>query len=248
MNGQRRDRTCKILCVDDDTYLADLLRYALTRVGYTVQLAYTGTAALRAVQAVQPDLVIADVNLPDMDGFQLCAQLREQYHLPVILLTGRHMDDDVLTGFDHGAQDYVAKPFSMRILICRVEAVLRRVSPASVENTTKRLRRVHSGWFDTELQQVSANGVTVKLTTTESKILELLLSNAGQVLSAERIMDELWDEESDTYASVVKTHIRYLRSKLVAVFGDLTVIETVRGLGYTFQRLPSETSLDEVAG
>jgi DNA-binding response OmpR family regulator len=213
-----------------------------------VQLAHTGAAALRAVQARRPDLVIADVNLPDIEGFKLCAQLREHYHLPVILLTARNMDDDVLAGFDHGAQDYVAKPFSMRVLTCRVEAVLRRVSPTSAERRVTRLLRLHSGWFDTELQQVSGNGVTVKLTATESRILELLLSNAGQVLSAERIMDELWDEESDTYASVVKTHIRYLRSKLSAVFGGLTVIETVRGLGYTFQRVPSETPLEEVAG
>jgi len=248
MNSQRLDRACNLLCVDDDTYLADLLRYALSRVGYSVQLAHSGAAALRAAQAGRPDLVIADVNLPDIDGFQLCAQLRGQYHLPVILLTGRHMDDDVLTGFDHGAQDYVAKPFSMRVLMCRVEAVLRRANPATAEHTTKRLRRVHSGWFDTEQQQISGNGVTVKLTATESKILELLLANAGQVLSAERIMDELWDEESDTYASVVKTHIRYLRSKLATVFGTLTVIETVRGLGYTFQRSSAETPLEEVAG
>jgi DNA-binding response OmpR family regulator len=234
--------------VDDDTYLADLLRYALTRVGYSVLLAHTGAAALRMVDAKRPDLVIADVNLPDIEGFDLCAQLRERYHLPVILLTARHMDDDVLTGFDHGAQDYVAKPFSMRVLICRVEAVLRRVSPASAERRMTRLLRLHSGWFDTESQQVSGNGAVVKLTATESKILELLVSNSGQVLSADRIMDELWDAESDTYASVVKTHIRYLRSKLAAVFGGVTIIETVRGLGYTFQRSPSEAPLEEVAG
>jgi DNA-binding response OmpR family regulator len=248
MNGQRPNRECDILCVDDDTYLTDLLRYALSRVGYSVQLAHSGAAALRAAQVKRPDLVIADVNLPDIDGFQLCAQLRRQFDLPVIMLTARTVDDDILTGFDHGAQDYIAKPFSMHVLICRVEAVLRRTNPASTEHSTKRLRRLHSGWFDTEQQRISANGVTAKLTATESKILELLLTNQGQVLSAERIIEELWDDDSDTYASVVKTHIRYLRSKLAPVFGSVAIIETVRGLGYTFQNRHADTALEEVAG
>jgi DNA-binding response OmpR family regulator len=234
--------------VDDDTYLADLLRYALSRVGYSVQLADSAATALRAAQAKRPDLVIADVNLPDMDGFQLCAQLCSRFDLPVILLTARRVDDDMLAGFDHGAQDYIAKPFSMHVLFCRVEAVLRRARPASVERTTKRLRRLHAGWFDTEQQQISRNGMTVKLTTTESKILDLLQLNQGQVLSPERIMDELWDYDADAFPSVVKTHIRYLRGKLATVFGNADIIETVRGRGYTFQNRQPVAMLEEAAG
>lgn len=248
MDTARIDHAHSILCVDDDMYLADLLRYALTRVGYAVQLAHTGGSALRAARVKRPDLVIADVNLPDFDGFELCRQLRTQLGLPVIMLTARDSDDDMLAGFDHGADDYVAKPFSMHELICRVEAVVRRVSPARAERGAKRLRRLHTGWFDTEQQEISENGTTVKLTATESKILELLLTSEGQVLSADRIMDELWDYDSDTNASVVKTHIRYLRSKLAAVFGEASMIETVRGLGYTFQRATVDVLLNEAAG
>ena len=248
MDNHRLHRACSILCVDDDMYLADLLRYALTRVGYSVQLAHTGAAALRAAHATRPDLVIADVNLPDIDGFELCTQFRTRFGLPVIMLTARGADDDVLAGFDHGADDYIAKPFSMHVLICRVEAVVRRANPLSAEQGTRRLRRLHAGWFDTEQQEISENGATVKLTATESRILELLLTCEGQVLSADRIMDELWDYDSDTNASVVKTHIRYLRGKLATVFGDAALIETVRGLGYTFQRSGPEMALDEAAG
>lgn len=248
MDSQRLDRAYNVLCVDDDSYLADLLRYALTRVGYTVQLAHTGAAALRAAHATRPDLVIADVNLPDVDGFELCAKLRTTFSVPVIMLTARGTDDDVLVGFDHGAEDYIAKPFSMHVLVCRVEAVVRRAHSASARHNAKRLHRLHAGWFDTEQQQITEHGVTVKLTATESKILELLLKFEGQVLSADRIMDELWDYDSDTNASVVKTHIRYLRGKLETVFGGLSLIETVRGLGYTFQRSSPELSLTDVAG
>jgi len=248
MTGRRLDRVHTILCVDDDAYLADLLRYALCRVGYSVHLAHAAADALRAVQTAKPDLVIADVNLPDRDGFALCAQLRAAYQLPVILLTARTVDADVLAGFAHGAQDYIAKPFSMQVLLCRVEAVLRRATAPAAEPAGKRLRRLHSGWFDTEQAQVTANGVTVKLTATESRILELLLAHEGQVLSAERIMDALWDYESETNASVVKTHIRYLRSKLATVFGPLPLVDTVRGLGYTYHRQPAEVPLVEAVG
>ncbi|HWE64815.1 MAG TPA: response regulator transcription factor [Chloroflexota bacterium] len=247
MNNERPARGRTILYVDDDSYLTDLMRYALSREGYTVQIANSGAAALRTAQAHRPDLVILDLNLPDTDGFALCSQFRTELHLPVIILSGRHSDEDIITGYDRGADDYITKPFSMHVLTYRMEAVLRRANPALADSNTKRLLRVHDGWFDTEQHLVSRNGATVKLTATESKIFQLLLTNEGQALSADRILDEIWDYDSETNVSVIKTHIRYLRSKLITIF-DIPVIHTVRGLGYAFRRTPLSIPLEEAAG
>jgi two-component system OmpR family response regulator len=248
MNRDRAARGRKILCIDDDAYLTDLMRYALSREGYTVQIANSAAAALRVVRMHAPDLALLDLNLPDANGLELCERFRGEFHLPVIILSGRYTEDDILRGFDHGADDYITKPFSMHVLTYRIEAVLRRANPALAEKGAKRLLRVHDGWFDSEQHQLARNGDTVKLTTTESNIFYLLLVNDGQVLSAERILDEIWDYDSDTNVSVIKTHIRYLRSKLATLFGDMELIHTVRGLGYTYRRAQPTFSVEEAAG
>jgi DNA-binding response OmpR family regulator len=234
--------------VDDDAYLTDLMRYALTREGYTVQIANSVAAAVRAAHGHAPDLVLLDLNLPDGDGLELCARFRTELRLPVIILSGRQAENDIVFGFDRGADDYITKPFSMHVLAYRIEAILRRTNPALAESKAKRLLRVHDGWFDTESQQIARNGETVKLTTTESKIFQLLLLNEGQVLSAERILDEIWDFDSDTNVTVIKTHIRYLRTKLATRFGDVALIHTVRGLGYTYRRAQHSRPLEVAAG
>lgn len=245
----RQSGVRRVLCVDDDAYLTDLMQYALSREGYTVQIADNAAMALLAVAAQRPDLVVLDINLPDMSGFELCSRLREQYNLPVIFLSGRSTESEIVTGFTQGADDYITKPFSMHVLTYRIEAVLRRVQAAPAELRQRRLTRVLDGWFDADQGLLTRNGSTVKLTATESRIFALLLAHEGQVLSADRILDQIWDIDSETSVSVIKTHIRYLRAKLGPVFGSHEVICTVRGLGYTFrQQAHPAPSAEEAAG
>src|SRR5579875_1997929 len=184
----------KILCVDDDQYLTDLLRYGLTREDFEVIATESGREALRLVRAERFDLMILDVNIPDMNGFKVLAALRTFSQIPVIMLTARAQDEDVIAGFGEGADDYVAKPFSMQVLVTRVKALLRRAMarPAteglgSGEAPIYRLARAS---FEVETNEiVGEEGIRVRLTPTESRILQLFFIHEGQVLSAERIME-----------------------------------------------------------
>jgi two-component system OmpR family response regulator len=226
-----------VLCVDDDPYLTDLLSYALTRQGHKVQLAASGSQGLLAALADRPDLALLDGKLPDMDGFELCTRLRTSLRIPVIMLTARGADEDILSGFANGADDYVTKPFSMQILMSRVEAVLRRSranhAPAHAVTT---LHRLGSGMFNAQTNEVSGPRGKVKLTRSEARILLQLLCHQGQILSAEQLLVRVWGHETESDASVIKTHIRHIRSRLAEATGDADLIQTVRGLGYSLRQ------------
>src|SRR5579871_2631906 len=145
----------KILCVDDDVYLSDLLRYALSRDGHAVQIVHRGADALQILKVDLPDAVLLDVTLPDMDGFTLCTRLRNTYRLPVILLTARHADEDMIMGFKEGADDYVTKPFNMQVLLYRLRAVLRRSRPDSAGTDTLTLTyRLGDALFSTKHNEI----------------------------------------------------------------------------------------------
>jgi DNA-binding response OmpR family regulator len=234
MYRQRQASQTDVLCVDDDTYLTDLLRYALTREGYLVQVATCGAEALKIAEVDPPDVVILDVNLPDMNGYDLCSRFHGSFNIPVIMLTARHADEDAVMGFSQGADDYISKPFSMQVLMHRLQAVLRRATSAKTEtNRSGRIYRLGMGSFNAEQNHITCNAMSAKLTVTEGKILLLLLTHEGQVFSPERIIELLWDYDTETDDSVIKTHIRHLRMKLATVFGDVSVIHTVPGMGYT---------------
>ena len=228
----------KILCVDDDQYLTDLLRYALAREGFEVLMAHTGREALRLVRAENLDLVVLDVNIPDMNGFKVLSSLRTFTQLPVIMLTARAQDEDVIAGFGQGADDYVAKPFSVQVLINRVKAVLRRITP----NPERIIGsgpsfHIQGSLFDAELNEIVApGGARVRLTPTESRILHLLFLHEGQVLSAERIMERIWGYDSESDVNVIKTHIRHLREKIGALPGSPQPIRTLPGVGYVINQ------------
>lgn len=223
----------KILCVDDDTYLTDLLQYALTRDGYKVSVANNGADALRAAQTDPPDAVVLDVHLPDMSGLTLCGQLRRQCQLPVLMLTASHLDVDVVAGFQHGADDYVSKPFSMQILSCRIQAVLRRTRGAhGPGGPMKTLYHLGKGTFDAEQHEIAGRDARIKLTPIQGKILRVLLENEGRVISAEQIMNHVWNYEAESDVSVVKTHISNLRKRLAGALDADDIIRTVAGLGY----------------
>jgi DNA-binding response OmpR family regulator len=238
MNAKRRQHGLgQILCVDDDSYLTDLLTYALEREGFVARVAHHGMQALQIIEAEPPDAIILDVNLPDVNGFNLCTQIRRNHDIPVIVLSARRAEEDVLAGFSQGADDYLAKPFSMRELVSRLRAVLKRARSDNVRQyILGRKYQIEDATFDAEYNQVTGDAGSVQLTPIEGRILQLLLVNAGQVFQADRIIELVWGYDAESSAAVVKTHIRRLRQKLETVVGDQEVIHTVPGMGYTFRQ------------
>ena len=224
----------KILCVDDDQYLTDLLRYALAREGFDVQMGHTGRDALKLIRGESFDLIILDVNIPDMNGFKVLSSLRTFSQVPVVMLTARAQDEDIIAGFGQGADDYVAKPFSVQVLVNRVKAVLRRAKPHPESLPAGGPSfRIQGSVFDAELNEIVNDEQHVKLTPTESRILHLLFLHEGQVLSAERIMERIWGYDSESDVNVIKTHIRHLREKIGSLPGSpQNVIRTLPGVGY----------------
>jgi len=225
-----------ILCVDQDSYLTDLYAYAFGREGYSVDVAHTGTEALLAVQRHPPDLVVLDPHLPDVDGYALCNQLRKSLYIPVILLISGARDADMIKAFESGADDCLAKPFSMQILSCRIGAVLKRSAHSmSLSGPMRAIYRFGSGTFLAEENIVTGRLGRVRLTATQGKMLRLLLENEGRVVSAEQMMAKLWPYETESAVTVVKSHLSNLRRNLTAALGDEEVIRTVSGVGYTIR-------------
>ena len=227
----------KILCVDDDQYLTDLLRYALAREGFEVRMAHTGRDALRLIRSESLDLIILDVNIPDMNGFKVLSSLRTFSQIPVVMLTARSQDEDIIAGFGQGADDYVAKPFSVQVLINRIKAVLRRAKPQPEQLPTgSATYQIQGAVFDAELNEIVGHDVRVRLTPTESRILHLLFLHEGQVLSAERIMERIWGYDSESDVNVIKTHIRHLREKISSLPESPQPLRTLPGVGYVINQ------------
>ena len=235
-NGRRSPSPCKVLCVEADAYLGDLLLYALPREGYRAQLVSSGADALQAIKADRPDLVLLDVRLPDADGLVLCGYLRSAHRVPVILLGGRHSDEDEVAAFAQGADDYIVKPFNLQVLAYRLRAVLRRAG--DVEPFDVRSFKVGPATFSAELQELCGPEGRVKLTPIESGILSLLLLHEGQAFSAARIMERVWGDGDKSTVTSVKTHVRRLRQKVAAAIGDLDIIQTIPGFGYVLRQGP----------
>ncbi len=230
----------KILLVDNDAYLTDLLCYALGREGFDVVAANTGREALRLVQTGETDLVILDITLPDTDGFRLLAALRAVSQAPVVVLTDRARDEDVIAGFENGADDYVVKPFNMQVLTNRVKAVLRRSgagarSPHPQAGT--HTYRIGSAVFDPATCDLVSPTMTIHLTLTEGRVLGFLLMHEGQAFSAERILEHIRGYNTSSSASVIKTHIRHLREKIALLPDKPQPIRTLPGLGYAAHQI-----------
>jgi len=227
----------RILCVADDEYLTDLLRYALAREGFEVRMAHTGRDALRLIRSESFDLVILDVDIPDMNGFKVLSSLRTFSQIPVVMLTARSQDEDIIAGFGQGADDYVAKPFSVQVLINRIKAVLRRAKPQPEQLPAgSSTYQIQGAVFDAELNEIVGQDVRVRLTPTESRILHLLFLHEGQVLSAERIMERIWGYDSESDVNVIKTHIRHLREKISSLPESPQPLRTLPGVGYVINQ------------
>lgn len=221
----------KALVVDDDQVLADVVAFTLRREGFEVVQAYDGETALRRLQSEQPDVIVLDVNLPGMDGFTVCKRIRELVDTPIILLTVRGDENDIVHGLSIGADDYIIKPFSPRQLVARAQAVIRRMGKVP----TRARRCVGALQLDPnrrELQCAIRDAVT--LTRLENRLLDYLMLNAGRVLSAAGLIDYVWGPEGGD-RDMLRQLIHRLRGKITQACGDThcsSYIETVPGLGY----------------
>ncbi len=220
----------KILVVDDEQSILDLVTAYLRQEGYQVHTATDGPGGLRAARAYRPDLIVLDIMLPGMDGIELLTHLRRESDVYVIMLTAKSEETDKIVGLSMGADDYLTKPFSPRELVARVKAALRRlrdgVGPA--EGTTMAFRHVR---MDTGSRQVWVDGEPVELTSTEFDLLRTLAEHRGLVLSREQLLQQVWGYDFYGEERVVDVHIGHIRQKL----GDGRFIVTVRGVDYRFE-------------
>ena len=226
-----------VLAVDDEEHITELVAMALGIHGFEVERVATGRAALAAIEARRPDLVLLDVMLPDLNGFEVAKRLRQNEGaaapgIPIIFLTARDATSDKVQGLRLGVDDYITKPFSVEELVERVKAVLRRTGGTA--NRTHTLT-YHDLALDEETRDVWRAGKFVDLTPTEYKLLHYLLANAKRVLTRDQILEAVWDYTFAGNASVLETYISYLRHKIDDV--DPPLIHTVRGVGYSL-RLP----------
>ena len=229
MDGQ------KILVVDDDPDLTSLLAHALSRAGAQVLTAPDGQAGLRLFYAQQPDLVVLDVVMPVMDGWQTLARIRQFSDIPVIMLTVQNSEEEIVLGLDRGAVDYVTKPFSMRVLIARIEAALRMDSLRRDPAAPLRYDDGHLR-IDSANRRVTLDGEPAPLTDTEYRLLVYLVENAGRVVSNLQILKRVWGPEYEEETQYVRAYIGRLRRRVERDPQNPEYILTVRGAGYCFEK------------
>jgi DNA-binding response OmpR family regulator len=221
----------KALVVDDDLALADIVSFTMRRAGFDVIMAYDGLAALDQWEAESPDLILLDLNLPKLDGMSVCQRIRAKSDTPIIILSVRDEEEDVVRGLNTGADDYVMKPFSPRQLVARAEAVLRRVNTnhATVDSLT-----VGNLTLDLSRREVLIKDHgSVQLTNLESRLFEILIRNRGQVLPTDRLIDHVWGPEGGD-SMMLKQLVYRLRRKIEDNPSNPTLIETIPCIGYTF--------------
>lgn len=223
----------KILVIDDDPNLVKLVRHSLSRQGYKVHEAYDGQQGLRKVGSLQPDLVVLDIMMPEMNGWQVCRRIREMSDVPIIMLTARVREEDIVRGLECGADDYVTKPFGVKELLARVQAVLRRAAlppPKPVAYSDEYLT------VDLEERKVVVNGEPVKLTPTEFRLLSQLVENAGRVLTHRQLLEKVWGWEYMNDIDYVRIYVWRLRRRIEQEPSEPQYILTEYGVGYRFER------------
>jgi len=229
--------SARILIVDDEPAVTNLLAYNLRKAGYEILLAADGSEALRIARASSPDLILLDLMIPEVDGLDVCRELRKTSAVPIIMLTARGEEIDRVVGLELGADDYVSKPFSVRELLARIKAVLRRAQPnESTDEPSTILRGRGNLQLNIETRIVTVNEDTLSLTRLEFDLLNLFLTNAGRVLTRERLLEQAWgyDFVGDTRA--VDSAIKRLRAKLREASAEADCIEAVRGVGYRLNK------------
>jgi two-component system phosphate regulon response regulator PhoB len=231
-----------ILVVDDESDIVDALVYNLQQSGFRTRAARSGSEALAAArEAPEPDLVLLDLMLPDMSGTEVCRELRGEKgtrRIPVIMLTAKDAEIDRVVGFEVGADDYVTKPFSVRELMLRVRAVLRRAKDTPIAEPSKKVEfgRLR---IDPEAHQVWVDGQEIVLTALEFRLITTLLERRGRVQTRTTLLEDVWGIHADITTRTVDTHVKRLREKLGAA-GEY--VETIRGVGYRLRAQPSESA------
>ncbi|HLJ09260.1 MAG TPA: response regulator transcription factor [Acidimicrobiia bacterium] len=221
----------RVLVVDDEDSITDLVSTALRYVGFEVAVAANGRQALERAATFRPELVVLDVMLPDLDGFEVVRRLRaDGLRVPIVFLTARDATEDKVAGLTIGGDDYVTKPFSLEELVARVRAVLRRTAGGPEQSGRLQIADLE---LDEDSHQVWRAGQPVELTATEFKLLRYLMMNARRVLSKAQILDHVWNYDFGGDGSIVETYISYLRKKVDA--SEPRLIQTVRGVGYTLR-------------
>ena len=223
----------RILVVEDEESFSDPLSYLLTKEGYEVSLAADGPSAVRDFAQVRPDLVLLDLMLPGMSGVDVCKELRVSSAVPIIMLTAKDSEIDKVVGLEIGADDYVTKPYSSRELLARVKAVLRRRT--DTEETLPSALEAGPVRMDVERHVVEVRGEKVALPLKEFELLEMLLRNAGRVLTRMQLIDRVWGSDYVGDTKTLDVHIKRLRAKVEEDPGHPVHIVTVRGLGYKFE-------------
>lgn len=228
-NMERR----RILVVDDEERMVRFIRMNLEHDGFQVSEAFNGKQAIQKLRDVTPDLILLDVMMPDLDGFEVLESIREISNVPVVMLTAKGEEDDRVRGLEGGADDYVAKPFSPRELVSRIKAVLRRTESASgsmhgLIEIDKRLK------IDFDRREIWLEGKLVKLRPTEYRLLYHLVQNAGWVVSHDQLLQKVWGYEYRNEPHYVRLYVNYLRQKLENDPADPKYILTERGVGYRF--------------
>jgi len=238
----------KVLVVEDEPILLETLEYNLARQGYEVCTAADGPTALEVARQEQPDIILLDVMLPGLDGFEVCRILRREMSVPVLMLTARDDEVDKVVGLEVGADDYLTKPFSMRELLARVKALLRRerlireqlTAEGRLAGEGERVERVSALHFgdltlDLDRHEVFRQGESLHLKPKEYELLLFLARHRGMVLSREQILEQVWGWEYDGGSRTVDVHVRWLREKIEPNPSQPVRIVTVRGVGYRFE-------------
>jgi two-component system response regulator MprA len=225
----RSSNRSRVLVVDDDRKITGALRRGLAYEGYVVDVANSGSEALTMVRDIRPNVVVLDVMMPGIDGLDVCRLIRRTDDVPILMLTARDEVADRVAGLDSGADDYLVKPFDFEELLARIRALLRRRVPQQSSELC-----YADLCLDTKAMTAGRAGRKIDLTTTEYKLLELLLNRPSEVLSREVILEKVWGFDFEGESNVLEVYIRYLRNKLEAA-GEPRLIHTIRGAGYVLR-------------
>jgi len=230
----------KVLLVEDDRTLLDVLKYNLTKEGHDVITACDGVEALNVARDKKPDLIVLDVMLPKLDGFEVCRILRRETTTPILMLTAKASETDKVVGLELGADDYMTKPFSMREFLARIKAMLRRsemmkMAAGSVKETISSLIRVGDLEIDFARHKVSRAGSAIDLSPKEFDLLAFLVKNREQVFRRDQLLEKVWGYDYAGDTRTVDVHIRWLRQKIESDPANPKHLLTVRGIGYKFE-------------
>jgi len=228
------------LVVEDDSTLLGVIKYNLVKEGYTAITASDGAQAVESARKERPDLVILDIMLPKLDGLEVCRILRHESNIPIIMLTAKSEEIDKVVGLEIGADDYMTKPFSVKELMARIKALLRRSEMAGQQSdpsTTAHLSAIRAGDFeiDVERHTFSCRSTAIELTPKEFDLLVCLMRNKGRVMSRDHLMEKVWGYDFDGDSRTVDVHIRWLRGKIEDDAAQPRHLITVRGVGYKFE-------------